>query len=510
MTIDGTGSAGKSTGKSARTTAKKTARAVADQVSSSTTGATTKAATKATKRATKKASSTARKATTTATATTRATAKSAAKTVRKATAGTGTERKTAPKSSGTTTRRRPDHDIVLYGATGFTGKLVAARLAKNAPTGTKIALAGRSRDRLGIVRDELSGRAGDWPLVIADSSDEKSLGAMAESTNTVITTVGPYAEYGLPVVEACAKAGINYCDLTGEVLFMRESIDRYDAIARANKARIVHSCGFDSIPSDLGVLALSLAARHDDPEARLLGTRFIVTGAKGGVSGGTIASGLNELERAKDDKRVAELLADPYSLSPDRAEEPRGEVPQPRGVTRDDVVGAWLAPFIMGPINSPVVRRSNALADYAYGRDFQYAEYVSCGDGVGGRLAAAGMALGMTVGEAALSIPQVRSLAGKVLPEPGEGPSDETRAKGYFSIALHTRTADGVPYRAKVAAQGDPGYAATSMMLATTGLTLAGDGVPRRYGVLTPSTAVGELLIHNLRLAGMTIQARKA
>lgn len=428
-------------------------------------------------------------------------------TTRKATAP---KKAAAAKTSSTTTRRRPDHDIVLYGATGFTGKLVAARLAKSAPAGTRIALAGRNTDRLQIVRDEIGGRAADWPLVVADSSQPASLAEMAAGTNTLITTVGPYAEYGLPVVEACAKAGINYCDLTGEVLFMRESIDRYDAIAKANKARIVHSCGFDSIPSDLGVLALSLAARHDDPNARLRGTRFIVMGAKGGVSGGTIASGLNELERAKDDKRVAELLADPYSLSPDRADEPTGEVPQPRGVVRDDVVGTWLAPFIMGPINSPVVRRSNALADYAYGRDFQYAEYVSCGDGVGGRLAAAGLALGMAVGEAALAIPQLRSLAGKVLPVPGEGPSDETRAKGYFSIALHTRTTDGTPYRAKVAAQGDPGYAATSMMLATTGLTLAGDGLPRRYGVLTPATAVGELLIHNLRLAGMTIQARKA
>lgn len=452
-------------------------------------------------RATRKKPSTAKKTATTKTTTTK-----------KAGTTKASARKASPRAatSSTTATPRRDHDLVLYGATGFTGQLVAAYLAKNAPGNVRIALAGRSEGKLRTIRAQIGGHAAKWPLVTANSADPASLARMAAGTTALISTVGPYAKYGLPVVEACATAGTNYCDLTGEVLFMRDSIDRFDTVARANKARIVHSCGFDSIPSDLGVLALAAAARHDDPAARLLGTRFIVTGAKGGVSGGTIASGLNELDRAKGDDLAASLLADPYALSPDRPGEPSpGDTGDPRGVVHDDVTGTWLAPFIMGPINSRVVRRSNALTDFSYGRQFRYAEYVSCGKGLPGRLAATGMAVGMAVGEAALALPQVRTLAGRVLPEPGAGPGDETRAKGYFTIELHTRTTTGAPYRARVAAQGDPGYAATSLMLGTTGLTLAGDGLPRRYGVLTPAVGVGEVLITNLRVAGMIIEARK-
>lgn len=415
---------------------------------------------------------------------------------------------TAGSDARATTKPRPVHDIVVFGATGFTGRLVAAYLAREAPSRLRVALAGRSEGKLGQIRQDLGGRGKDFPLVIANSRDEQSLKAMAADTRALITTVGPYAKYGLPVVAACAAAGTNYCDLTGEVLFMRDSIERYDSLARRNKARIVHSCGFDSIPSDLGVLALARAAAADDPEARLLETRFIVTGMKGGISGGTIASGLNEVDRAKEDSRASTVLADPYSLSPDRAGEPTpGDGSDPRGVVHDEILDVWLAPFLMGPINSRVVRRSNALSDWSYGRRFQYAEYLSTGGGLTGRLAATGVALGMAIGEAAMSVPAVRSLAERVLPEPGDGPGDEARAKGYFSIALHTRSTSGVPYSAKVAAKGDPGYAATAMMLATTGMTLAGDGLPRSYGVLTPATAMGELLITNLKLAGMTIQA---
>lgn len=445
--------------------------------------------------------------------TTRATKAAAAGKTRAAKKTTPTKNATttAGSSSSTATNPRRSHDLVVFGATGFTGRLVATYLAKHAPGGLRIALAGRSEGKLGRVRDDIGGRAAGFPLITANSDDTASLAAMSASTTALISTVGPYAKYGLPLVEACATAGTNYCDLTGEVLFMRDSIDRFDTVARANKARIVHSCGFDSIPSDLGVLALSLAVASEDPDARMLGTRLVVIGAKGGVSGGTVASGLNELDRAKGDDRSAKLLADPYSLSPDRGMEPTpGDGPDPRGVIHDETVGAWLAPFLMGPINSRVVRRSNALLDYGYGRQFRYAEYVSTGDGLGGRVAAAGMAIGLALGEAAMSLPPVRSVAGKALPQPGEGPGDEARAKGYFSIALHTRTTSGVPMRAKVAAKGDPGYAATAMMLATTGVTLAGDGLPRRYGVLTPATGIGGVLITNLKLAGMTIEAGRA
>ena len=441
-----------------------------------------------------------------------ATKKAAAKKApAKKTTATATKKAASTKPAtkkAATTAPRPEHDLVVYGATGFTGRLVAAYLARHAPGDLKVALAGRSKGKLERVRDELGGRADHFPLVVADSGDPASLARMAAGTRALITTVGPYAKYGLPVVEACALAGTNYCDLTGEVLFMRDSIDKYESVAKANKARIVHSCGFDSIPSDLGVLALARAVAHDDPDARMLETRMIVLSAKGGISGGTIASGLYEMDRAHDDDHAGKVLSDPYALSPDRGAEPTpGDGSDPRGVTHDAVVGAWLAPFLMGPINSRVVRRSNALTDWSYGRQFRYAEFMSTGDGVSGRLAATGMAVGMALGEAALSLPPVRSMAERVLPEPGDGPGDEARAKGYFNISLHTRSTAGVPYRAKVAAKGDPGYAATAMMLATTGMTLAGAGLPTNYGVLTPATAIGDLLTTNLRLAGMTIEA---
>ncbi len=431
----------------------------------------------------------------------------AKKTAAKKTTVKATPAKRTTTRSATRTNPRRDHDLVVYGATGFTGRLVAAYLAKHAPAQLSIALAGRSESKLAQIRDDIGGRALQFPLVVANSDDATSLGAMAASTRALITTVGPYAKYGLPVVAACAEAGTNYCDLTGEVLFMRDSIDQFDTVARSNKARIVHSCGFDSIPSDLGVLALSLALAADDPTARMQRTRLIVMAAKGGISGGTIASGFNELDRTRDDPRAAKILADPYSLSPDRSTEPADGDSDPRSAIRDDIVGTWAAPFFMGPINSRVVRRSNALADYAYGTQFRYAEYMATGDGVGGRLAASGIALGMAAGEAAMNLSPLRALAEKVLPEPGSGPGDATRAKGYFRILLHTRSTAGVPYRAKVAAKGDPGYAATAMMLATTGVTLAGDGLPRTYGVLTPATGIGDLLITNLKLAGMTIEA---
>lgn len=414
-------------------------------------------------------------------------------------------------TSTTSAIPRRTHDLVLFGATGFTGRLVAKHLIRTIPPSLRIALAGRSKGKLGQVAAEIGGRAHDLPLVVANSDDPQGLAAMAAATTALITTVGPYAKYGLPLVAACAEAGTHYCDLTGEVLFMRDSIDQYDAAARSSGARIVHSCGFDSIPSDLGVLALSLAMAADNPDARMGETRLIVRSARGGISGGTIASGMLEADRARDDERARKLLADPYSLSPDRGAEPSpGDGPDPRGPIRDEVAGLWLAPFLMGSINTRVVRRSNALSDYRYGRQFRYQEYLGTAGGPGGRLAATGIAAAMAAGQAAMGLAPARDLMQRLLPDPGDGPSERTRAKGHFTILLHTRTDTGIPYRATVAAQGDPGYAATSMMLATAGVTLAGGGLPPRAGVLTPATAMGETLITNLRQAGMTIQAARA
>lgn len=420
-------------------------------------------------------------------------------------------RASAAAASATTATPRRTHDLVVFGATGFTGSLVAKYLASHAPAGTRIALAGRSEDKLLRLRDELGGRVHDWPLVVANIHDRPSLDAMAASATAVVTTVGPYGPNGLNLVGACARAGTHYADLTGEVLFMRDSIDKYDDVARESGARIVHACGFDSIPSDIGVLALHLAAKADDGEGHLGPTHLVLVGMRGGVSGGTIHSMFGEIDRAKADPDAADVLADPYSLSPDRDAEPPGDTPDTRGAAHDDVLDKWTAPFPMAAINTRVVRRSNAIAGYPYGTDFRYDEAAATAAGLPGRVAALGIAVGSAAGQRALRFGPTRWIAEKILPDPGEGPGEQTRQKGWFDIAIHTRTPAGVPYLARVAAKGDPGHAATAQMLSVAGLTLAGDAaeLPDRAGVLTPATAMGKALLDALKVSGMTITAAR-
>ncbi len=402
-----------------------------------------------------------------------------------------------------------DFDVVLFGATGFTGQLVAERLAQRAPEGTRIALAGRSLAKLGSVRDGLGDRASGWPLLLADSANQATLTKLARSTVALATTVGPYAKYGLPLVEACAKAGTHYVDLTGEVLFMRDSIDAFDETARGTGARIVHACGFDSIPSDLGVLVLHEVA------GPLAETTLLVKDARGGFSGGTLASGREQAIAMAADPAAREIVADPYSLSPERAAEPDGGS-QDDSDSEADLNSAvhhpelgWLAPFVMGPTNTRVVRRSNALAGYPYSRTFRYQEAMSFGEGISARAKATGVTAGMGAVGAALGFGPIRSGMGKVLPKPGEGPSAEDRAAGYFRLEIHGWGLDGEHYVATVAADGDPGYAATSLMLAEAVLLAAsGDpDLPDRAGVLTPATGLGMPLVERLRAAGMTFEA---
>ncbi len=399
-----------------------------------------------------------------------------------------------------------EHDLVVFGASGFVGRLTAAYLAEHAPAGTRIALAGRSRTKLERVRAELPAAAADWPIVEADSFDVVALGALARSTRVVVTTVGPYAKYGLPLVAACAEAGTHYADLTGETLFMRRSIDASDAVARESGARIVHTCGFDSIPSDLGVLALHEAAR--EAGAGELGeTTLVVRAMGGGVSGGTIDSMRVQLDEGRTDPSTRRIAADPYALSPDRsADPPPREERDPTGVTRDPVTGDWLAPFVMGMVNTRVVRRSNALQGWAYGRGLRYREAMRGGSGPVGALKASGIvaALGGLFG--GMSIGPTRKVLDRVLPAPGDGPSEEQREKGFFRIDVTTTTASGRRFRCRIAAQGDPGYKATAVMLGQAGLCLAfdEDELPAVAGVLTPATAMGNVLTDRLRAAGHT------
>jgi short subunit dehydrogenase-like uncharacterized protein len=393
-------------------------------------------------------------------------------------------------------------DLVLYGATGFVGKLTAEYLARAAPAGTRIALGGRSREKLERLRGELGPAAAEWPLVVADSSDATAMGEMAKRARVVVTTVGPYRKYGLKLVDACAREGTHYADLAGEVLFMRDTIDQFDATARESGARIVHTAGFDSIPSDLGVWLLHQEA------GELEDTTFVLRRVKGGLSGGTADSMKGMIDEVKADRSLMKVVGDPYSLSPDRSAEPDlGDESDKNGVEHSDELGGWLAPFIMGRINTRVVRRTNALLGWAYGRKFKYREVTAQGDGPLGAAKAAGVAGivgGLAVG---LAVPPTRYVLDRVLPDPGEGPSEKLRREGFYEIDIHARTPGGERWVCEIKAKGDPGYGATAVMLGEAGLCLALDEekLPERAGVLTPATAMGAALVERLRAAGQTL-----
>lgn len=398
-------------------------------------------------------------------------------------------------------------DIVLYGATGFVGKLTAEYLAREAPDGVRIGLAGRSQEKLERVREELGARASDWPLLVADSEDGEALAELAARTTAVATTVGPYRAYGAALVEACAAAGTHYADLTGETLFMRETIQRFDAPAKGSGARIVHTCGFDSIPSDIGVLAL-----HEEA-GELADTTFVLRRVKGGVSGGTLASLKGTVDDVKSDRSLAKFLGDPYALSPDRDAEPElGKEADLRGAEYSEELGTWFGPFVMAPVNTRVVRRSNALQDWAYGRRFRYREVMAFGSGITGRAKALGVGGGIAALAAGLALPPSRFALDRVLPGPGAGPKEELVREGFFVIEIHARTPAGERWVCRVEAQGDPGYGATRVMLGQSALCLALDGerLPDRAGVLTPATAMGRVLADRLRAAGQTFDVSPA
>jgi short subunit dehydrogenase-like uncharacterized protein len=400
------------------------------------------------------------------------------------------------------------HDLVVYGATGFVGRLVAGYLAERAAGSLRVGLAGRSRERLQAVREQLPAAAGEWPLLVADSADEVALAELAAASRVLVSTVGPYLRYGMPVVEACARAGTHYADLTGEVLFHRQAIDRVDATARESGARVVHSCGYDSVPSDLGVLLLAERARELD--AGGLTDVLTIATARGGVSGGTVDSMRGQFEAVRRNPALRRILGDPHSLSPDRASEPTVRQPadsSPPGRRGPD--GGWTAPFVMASYNTRVVRRSNALQDHAYGRDLRYGEVMGLGTGPRGAVAAAGVTAVLAGLVTAFKNPPLRAVLDRVLPKPGSGPSARTRTRGWFRMDIAADTQSGHGLRATVSGSGDPGYAATAVMLAESGLCLAEDGqrLPVRFGCLTPATALGGALVERLWAAGHTYQA---
>jgi short subunit dehydrogenase-like uncharacterized protein len=417
-------------------------------------------------------------------------------------------------SVGAVTATPREFDIVLYGATGFVGKLTAEYLARSAGN-ARIALAGRSPERLRAVIDTLGESAQTWPILTADASSPSTLDEMAARSRVVITTVGPYTRYGLPLVAACAAAGTDYADLTGEPPFVRESIDLYHKQAADTGARIVHACGFDSIPSDLTVYALYRAAREDGA-GELGETNFVVRSLSGGISGGTIATLLEILDAASNDPDVRRQLGDPYSLSTDRGTEPdvgpQPDLPWRRGRRiAPELTGVWTAGFMMAPSNTRIVRRSNALLDWAYGRQFRYTESMSLGSSPLAPVAS-GVISGVSNAMFGLGSRYFRLLPRKlverVVPKPGTGPSAATRERGHYRTETYTTTTTGARYVARMEQRGDPGYKATSVLLGECGLALAfdGDALSDLHGVLTPAAAMGDALLARFPTAGVCLQ----
>jgi short subunit dehydrogenase-like uncharacterized protein len=419
----------------------------------------------------------------------------------------------ASGSLGAVTGTQREFDIAVYGATGFVGKLTAQYLAR-AGGDARIALAGRSSDRLHAVRETLGTAAQSWPILEADASSPSTLDALAARTQVVITTVGPYTRYGLPLVAACATAGTDYADLTGEAMFVRNSIDLYHKQAADTGARIVHACGFDSVPSDLSVYALYRRAR-DDATGELGDTEFVVRGFRGGLSGGTIASMLEVMNTASSDADARRQLTDPYTLSPDRGAEPelgkQPDLPWRRGRTiAPELDGVWTAGFLMAPYNTRIVRRSNALLNWAYGRRFRYTESMSVGPSFAAPVASAVIsAASNAMFESGIRYFRLlpRRLVEWVVPKPGTGPSVQAREHGYYRTETYTTTTSGARYLATIAQQGDPGYQATSVLLSECGLALAldRDKLSDLRGVLTPAAAMGDALLARFPAAGVSL-----
>ncbi len=408
--------------------------------------------------------------------------------------------------------KQQNFDIIVWGATGFTGQLVAEYLLKQYGAGKAIkwAMAGRSQEKLQQIQAQLGEQAADIPLLVADSKDRQSLDALVSQTRVLLTTVGPYALYGSELVAACIAAGTDYCDLTGEVPWMRAMLDQYSAAASSSEARIVHCCGFDSIPSDMGVWYLQQTAmqKFDQPLQRV---KLRVKAAKGGLSGGTYASMMHIGEQAKKDPAVASILKNPYSICPPEGRKgPRQ--PYVGGPHFDQDFKAWTAPFVMAAINTRIVNRSNALMGYPYSNEFIYDEATLMGKGGAGRLRAITTSLGMGAFLLGAAFAPTKALLKKfVLPAPGEGPNQQERESGFFKLLLWGKTADGQELRGSVSGDRDPGYGSTCKMISEAAVALS--QLPKSEkpgGFWTPSSALGDVLLDRLQKnAGLTFDVKQ-
>jgi short subunit dehydrogenase-like uncharacterized protein len=396
-----------------------------------------------------------------------------------------------------------EFDVVVWGATGFTGQLVAEYLLERYGVDGPLrwALGGRNESKLAVLRTELAKQvpsADTLPLVVGDGDDAAFLETLAARTRVVCTTVGPYVLYGSKLVAACARGGTHYCDLTGEVQWMRRMIDAHHGDAQASGARIIHAAGFDSIPSDLGVwfLQREMTARHGVPSRRV---KMRAKGFSGGMSGGTIASMLAMMDEQGRDPEVRRIFADPYALNPD-GERSGLDENESMAPAYDEDFGSWTGPFVMAPCDTRIVRRTNALLGYAYGKDFRYDEAMLTGAGPRGLAKAAALSAGLVGGMSALAVGPLRRLVATRLPAPGEGPTREQQEQGYYDLRFfgaHPED-EGKCLRAQVTGDRDPGYGSTSKILGEVAVCLALDEVNVVGGFWTPASALGGALLDRL------------
>ena len=395
------------------------------------------------------------------------------------------------------------YDIILFGATGFTGRLVAEYLFQKYGCGQdlKWAIAARNQEKLQQVRQELDP---ELPLLTADSHDLESLEKIAAQTKVMCTTVGPYALNGSLLVEACLKNGTHYCDITGEIPWIKRMIEQHHDAAAQKQVKIVHCCGFDSIPSDMGVHFLQQQAKQKfDQFCRSIKMRVKAT--RGGLSGGTYASLNNVLQESRMDPAVADLLANPYGLNPPDRQAGMDKADQ-QEVVYDQDFDSWTAPFVMAAINTRVVRRSHALASLPYSQDFCYEEAMLTGKGFSGKISA--RIMNKVIQQLTRkSEGLLKKFADYILPDPGQGPSEVQRSKGFFALLMLGKLPDGTEIKAKIGGDRDPGYGSTSKMLGESAVCLAQDTLPPTYGVLTPSIAMGNALLDRLQKhAGLQFQ----
>ncbi len=409
----------------------------------------------------------------------------------------------------------PNYDLVVFGASSFVGQILTQYLANHfsgqADT-VRWAIAGRSSAKLEDVRRSLGAAGQALPIIVADAANEAELQALCAQTRVVVSTVGPYALYGEPLIKACAESGTDYCDLTGEAQWIRKMVDKYEAAAQRSGARIVHCCGFDSVPSDMGVYFLQQYANRQwgAPATQV---KMRVKALKGGASGGTVASLMNVVQEAMADPALRKELLNPYSICPpDHGFTARQHYVKAAEFDAD--FDAWIAPFVMAAINERVVHRSNALSGKAYGQQFTYDEGMLTGEGLKGRLSALAVVAGLGAFMVGAALKPIRGAMEQfLLPAPGEGPSPEAQEAGRFDIRFLGRSDAGKTVRVKVTGDRDPGYGSTGKMLGQAVISLALDHVKdgaktgRGGGFWTPATMFDERYIDRLaRYAGLRFE----